>query len=116
MAPKRVVANAQQFQARATTNMFEEQEDSVMLSTEGDQKSAVVTSGMRLGTNGLAIRGVAPEHMEGCADLISRILETVSVTDDRTYRLDPDRREAFRAEVGAVCDRFPISGYPRTSG
>ncbi len=67
--------------------------------------------GTHLGTNSLAIRGMAPEHMEGCADLISRILETVSVTDDRTYRLDPDRREAFRAEVRALCDRFPISGY-----
>ena len=82
----------------------------------GDQKSAVVTSGLRLGTTSLASRGMAPEHMEGCADLISRILASVSVTDDRTYRLDPDRRDAFRAEVTALCDRFPISGYPRGSG
>jgi glycine hydroxymethyltransferase len=78
----------------------------------GDRKSALVTSGMRLGTNSLAIRGMRPEQMEECAQLITDILGAVEPVDDRAYKLSRETAVGFRQRAEALCDRFPISGYP----
>ncbi len=40
----------------------------------GDKKSAVVTSGVRLGTNTLAARGMGANEMQRCVQLIDRVL------------------------------------------
>jgi glycine hydroxymethyltransferase len=81
-----------------------------------DVKSAYVTSGMRLGTNSLALRGMGREEMRRCASLIDEVLDGVEVSGDFDYRLDPVTRAAARAEVAHLCTRFPIPHYPLKYG
>lgn len=77
----------------------------------GDQHSALVTSGVRFGTNGLAVRGMGPEQMPRCADLVHTVLSAVRPLDDCTYHLDPATVAQVRREVAAICARHPIPGY-----
>lgn len=77
----------------------------------GDTKSAFVTSGMRLGTNCLALRGMGPDEMRRCAELIDRVLGGVRVVSDKEYELDPAVREGVRADVAALCKAYPIPAY-----
>ena len=77
----------------------------------GDKKSAVVTSGMRLGTNSLAVRGMKQSEMVLCADLIQQVLSNVAVSSEIDYELDPVVRGDVQARVREICDRFPISNY-----
>lgn len=81
----------------------------------GDQRSAVVTSGVRLGTNTAAYRGMGPAEMQQCAALIHRVLDSIEVLDDQHYRLDDAVKESIRAEVRALCERFPIASYLPTN-
>ncbi len=78
----------------------------------GDQKPPRVTSGIRLGTNSLALREMGPETMPDCARLIHRVLSSVRPVDDLSYELDDAVREEVRADVRALCARFPIRSYP----
>ncbi len=82
----------------------------------GDRTSVWVTSGMRLGTNSLAARGLGPEDMPRCADLIHRVLGAVKVRGDREFELDDSVRAAVRAEVREICAAFPIPRYPLPAG
>lgn len=77
----------------------------------GDHKSAVVTSGVRLGTNTAAYRGMGPAEMQQCVVLIDRVLSAIEVLDDRHYRLDHTVRDAVQIEVRQLCERFPIASY-----
>lgn len=81
----------------------------------GDTRKAVITSGIRIGTNSLAARGFDTEGIGQCADLIVRILSAVTVRGDREYDLGRERKKAFQAEVRQLCDRYPIPGYPMTA-
>jgi glycine hydroxymethyltransferase len=81
----------------------------------GDVKGALVTSGMRLGTNSLALRGLGPAEMDVCADLIDRVLKAVRVEGDTRYKLDRAAREDARAVVAELCERFPYPHYPAAS-
>jgi glycine hydroxymethyltransferase len=78
----------------------------------GDKTSVWVTSGMRLGTNSLALRGMGPGEMPRCADLIQVVLSSVKVLGDREFELDPVLKECVRAEVKELCAAFPIPRYP----
>ena len=78
----------------------------------GDSRSAVVTSGIRLGTNTLADRGMGEREMGECADLFDRVLSSVEVFGDQEYRLKASTRDAIRADVRRLCDRFPVPNYP----
>lgn len=64
-----------------------------------DQRSPLVTSGIRIGTPALTTRGMGPEEMHHIAGLIHRVL---SHPDDETTR------RAVRGEVEQVCDRFAL--------
>lgn len=77
-----------------------------------DTRPAVTTSGLRLGTNGLARRGLEPSDMVACAELIDRVLRAVEPVDDRNYRLPDGVRDTVRADVAQLCQAFPIPGYP----
>jgi len=77
----------------------------------GDRRSAVVTSGIRFGTNGLALRGMGPAEMPRCAALVDRVLAAVRPLSEREYVLDPAVATATRAEVAELCGRFPLPGY-----
>jgi len=81
----------------------------------GDSKSVTVTSGMRLGSNGLAHRGMGEAEMEACAGLVDGILGSIRVTGERDYELDPEARAAYRSRVAELCARFPIPHYPPPS-
>lgn len=78
----------------------------------GDKKGPQVTSGIRLGTNDLALRGLQPQHMPHCVDLIDRVLSAVQVLGDTEYSLDPCVKETIRAEVKRLCEQFPVPHYP----
>jgi len=78
----------------------------------GDKKSVHVTSGMRLGTNSLAFRGMGPDEMFACAGLIDRILSAITPLGEQNYELDGVVKEAFQAEVTELCRAFPIPRYP----
>jgi len=78
----------------------------------GDTLSPFVTSGIRIGTNSMAARGLDESTMGQCASLISRILKDIDVQSDKTFTLDKVKRDEFRAEVKKIAMRFPIPGYP----
>jgi glycine hydroxymethyltransferase len=75
----------------------------------GDTRPPLVTSGLRLGTNVLAQRGMGPNEMGECAELLDRVLTTVGAVDDRSYSLPPRQRHRIRADVVDLCRRFPLS-------
>jgi glycine hydroxymethyltransferase len=77
-----------------------------------DQQPPTVTSGIRLGTNGLAIRKMEPADMVECVDLIHEILQATRQISDREYEIDPDTRAALEARVNAIAQRRPIGTYP----
>jgi glycine hydroxymethyltransferase len=78
----------------------------------GDKKNALVTSGIRLGTNSLAIRGMGTGEMHQCSELIHRVLTSVHPLGEQEYHLDTSVKEAVQAEVKQLCLRFPIPRYP----
>ena len=77
----------------------------------GDKKSPTVTSGIRLGTNSLALRGMGPSEMQRCADLFDSALSALTVIDDSTYELNASRKELIRSEVKQLCHRFGLPYY-----
>jgi glycine hydroxymethyltransferase len=77
-----------------------------------DKKSVWVTSGMRLGTNSVALRGMGPSEMPRCAELIHGVLSCVKVLDDREYVLGRGLKEFVQADVRELCRSFPIPLYP----
>jgi len=81
----------------------------------GDRRSATVASGIRFGTNGLALRGMGPAEMRRCAELVDRVLGAVRPLGDRAFELDPAAAAAAREGVAALCARFPIPGYAALS-
>ena len=78
----------------------------------GDTRPPMVTSGVRLGTNTMALRGMGPEAAVRGARLVHRVLAAVEPLGDRDFRLAPAVRDAVRAEVAALCEEFPIPRYP----
>jgi len=77
-----------------------------------DKKSVWVTSGMRLGTNSVALRGMGPGEMPRCAELIHGVLSCVKVLSDREYALGRGLKEFVQADVRELCRSFPIPLYP----
>lgn len=77
----------------------------------GDQRSAMVTSGLRLGTNTLAYRGARPDDIRACADLIHQTLEAVEPDGDTAWQLPPDLQARVAAEVRALARSLPIKAY-----
>jgi len=78
----------------------------------GDKESAFITSGIRLGTNSLALKKMGPEEMPQCAELVDRVLSSVVPLGSRKYKLAPAVQKSVQAEVKALCARFPIPCYP----
>lgn len=78
----------------------------------GDKKSVHVTSGVRLGTNTLALRGMGASAMRTCAELIDKILATLEPRSESTYELEKVAQEAFQTQVRELCRAFPLPHYP----
>jgi len=66
-----------------------------------DPRKPAVTSGLRLGTPAVTTRGMRETEMRGIAELVARGLERPG---------DLESLDAIRAEVEALCRRFPL--YP----
>jgi glycine hydroxymethyltransferase len=66
-----------------------------------DPRSPFVTSGVRIGTPSTTTQGMAEEEMVEIADLIARALRG---------RDDDEVIAAVRADVNALCARFPVYG------
>ncbi len=77
-----------------------------------DQKPPSITSGIRLGTNGLAIREMETADMGACVDLIDEVLQGLKQTSDTSYELDPGLQASVEARVRALAKRRPIRSYP----
>ncbi|MEU2574684.1 serine hydroxymethyltransferase [Streptomyces anulatus] len=71
-----------------------------------------VTSGVRLGTNVLALRGMGVAEMTECADLLDTVLKAVRPDGPRHHHLDPVVRAEVAARVADLCRRFPLPEYP----
>ena len=63
-----------------------------------DPRSPFVTSGVRIGTPSVTTQGMKEAEMVQVAELIARVLR---------HRTDTDLIAAARAEVAALCGRFP---------
>ncbi|MZD04936.1 serine hydroxymethyltransferase [Streptomyces sp. SID5785] len=74
----------------------------------GDTKPPLVTSGLRLGTNILAQRGMGPDQVRRCARLVHAVLTATVPLGDTAYRIDPERAAGFRAQVRALCARHAL--------
>ncbi|CAL9674622.1 serine hydroxymethyltransferase [Streptomyces griseomycini] len=81
----------------------------------GDTKPPLVTSGLRLGTNILAQRGMGPDQARRCAHLVHAVLNATVPLGDTEYRIDPERAAGFRAEVRELCARHPLPLQSRES-
>lgn len=77
----------------------------------GDKKSAFVTSGIRLGTNSLALRGMEEKEMQKCADLIDTVLSSLHCEGERGYTIDKDIVKSIQIQVKELCDQFPLPNY-----
>lgn len=77
----------------------------------GDRRSAMITSGIRIGTNTVAARSMGLPEMKLCASLIDRVLKAVTAMSESEYTLDAATRSAVRDDVRKLCQRFPIEMY-----
>jgi len=73
-----------------------------------DSRSAVVTSGVRLGTPIVTKNGMGPDEMGGIAEMINAILKKVKVTANSEYGLDESFRDKVRGQVKDLCSRFVV--------
>ncbi len=81
----------------------------------GDSKAPSITSGIRLGTNTVALRGMNTHVMRNCASLIDMALSSAEAHGDLEYHLPHHISEVVRFEVAQLCSRYPIPAYPTDS-
>ncbi|MFC8198278.1 serine hydroxymethyltransferase [Streptomyces sp. NPDC057298] len=74
----------------------------------GDTKPPLVTSGLRLGSNILAQRGMGPDQMRECAHLMHTVIASTTPLSDTEYLIDPARVLHIRAQVTDLCARYPL--------
>lgn len=77
----------------------------------GDTRGALVTSGVRFGTNSLALRGMGSGEMARCAALVDTVLSAVRPLGEKEYELSPAVASRVRREVRELCAGFPLPGY-----
>ena len=70
-----------------------------------DPAPPMVTSGVRLGTPAGTTRGFSVAEFQKVGDLIARVLDAVAANSGDVV---PEEEAAVRAEVEALCARFPI--------
>ena len=69
-----------------------------------DENPPMVASGIRLGTPAITTRGMGESEMDTIADLMARVLQAPE--DDGVHRV-------VRAEVEALCQKFPLYPEPQ---
>lgn len=78
----------------------------------GDMRPATIASGIRLGTNNVAFRGMEDREMVQCVHLIDQVITFLIKQRGTDAHLDVPLQQQVLAEVKALCDRFPIPAYP----
>jgi glycine hydroxymethyltransferase len=73
-----------------------------------DQRTASITSGIRLGSNTVALRRMGPSEMVLCAELIDDVLRNVESMGDSEYLLSSSVRERIQKETASLCRKFPL--------
>lgn len=76
-----------------------------------DHKPATICSGMRIGTNTLAARGMRRKEMRRCVELLDWAMTSTKVGSDTDGELAEQTKFAIRKEVEALCEEFPLPGY-----
>ena len=71
-----------------------------------DPEKPTVTSGVRLGSPAATTRGFGPAEFRQVGELITRVLDGLAANREDNSATE----QAVRADVKALCDRFPI--YP----
>jgi glycine hydroxymethyltransferase len=77
----------------------------------GDTRAPQVASGIRLGTNVTALRGLGADQMADCADLIDSVLSALGPGAEDPPALPPAVRQTAREKVAELCERFPLRCY-----
>ena len=77
----------------------------------GDPCSSRLSSGIRLGTNTIAYRGLSAEHMPECVELLDEVLTYLVSKTKSISVLDDKIRQRILIEVKAICQRFPLTSY-----
>jgi glycine hydroxymethyltransferase len=72
-----------------------------------DKRSAMVTSGIRLGTPIVTKNGMGPEEMECISALIDTALKEVKITTKGEYDIEHSIRNEVIGNVKELCGRFP---------
>ena len=80
----------------------------------GDEKSAMVTSGVRLGSNSLALRGMGPEQMSLCGEYMDQVLSSIKVKNDKKYEFDPKVQSVVIKKIKDLCNKYSLPGYSVT--
>ena len=74
----------------------------------GDTRPPLVTSGLRLGTNITAQRGMGPAAMQECGQLIDAVLSTTVASERAGYLVDPVTAGEVGAAVSRICAGYPL--------
>ncbi|WP_051722475.1 serine hydroxymethyltransferase [Streptomyces albus] len=74
----------------------------------GDTRGATVASGVRLGSNTVALRRMGPAQMERCAALIDTVLTGARALPGDGAELPGEVREQVTASVRELCRDFPL--------
>jgi len=77
----------------------------------GDQKSAMITSGIRLGSNSLALRGMGAEQMSICGGFMDQVLSAITVKGDKEYELKTEVQKSVVESIKELCQAYPLPGY-----
>ncbi|MDV6011615.1 hypothetical protein [Haloechinothrix sp. LS1_15] len=77
-----------------------------------DAKPPRVGSGIQLGTNTLAARGMGPAEASRCASLIDTVLRATVPHSDVDYELPEAVRGRIRDQVEQLCAAFPLPASP----
>lgn len=77
----------------------------------GDTKPPRVASGIRIGTNSLALRGIGPTEIREIAGLFQTAFEAIEPRSDTEHVIDKDVAEGVRSSVVKICQRFPLPDY-----
>jgi glycine hydroxymethyltransferase len=76
-----------------------------------DRRPAAVASGLRLGTNTVALRGMGEPEMIRCVQLIDEVLRNLRAESATSSSADAALRTRVLRAVRALCKEFELPGY-----
>lgn len=76
-----------------------------------DPQPSSITSGIRLGSNSIALRSFQPDDIDECADLLDQVFQATVPDGPDRFTLRETVRQSVTASVGSLCRRRPVSGY-----